>query len=1034
MHRTHRKLHCPIAALVGALFALVATTFAQSPTTGTLSGSVYNPTTGEYVRNAEVKIEGTDLSTTTESGGSYYLARVPAGSARVTVTYSGYSSVSADVTIPAGGQATKNFEMQAVGTPASAAADKAITLETYVVASEREGNNKALQQQRKSMTMSRSVASDAFGDVTEGNVGEFLKYLPGVELEYVEADTRGPRLGGLGSEYTSVTMDGLGVASADAFTQYVAFENSPAGASNRSFGFEQVSINSIESIEINRVTSAAMDASAPAGNIDLKTKRAFDLKGRRIGLNLGTVFNSQEFTLHKTPGPDDRIGNKFKPNWGFDYSDVFLNNRLGILIGVSESNLYNEQYRVDHTYNRSPTAADPRPQVLTQILLKDGPKWTKRFTTTFTADYRATPSLTFSLNLGYNGYDARFYNRQVTMQASANNTGATTGRQNVSGDGVLSFGTTSGATAASRQVVVGGGNGVKLSHTVTISPRFEYRHGDWLVDGAYSNSRAHNDYDNLARGTVANTTVNNLQNVGFTASRSGGGEVDWHFTQTGGADWASLANYTNPRISDDNRRDDDELNQGQINFRYLLPVRLPTFIRFGGKLTDNHRVTSNSNPYDVWRYIGPGGGVTGTFANFPSPFVLFGAGNQPGAVFTSISGAGAPPFPNRDELGELFKTHPEQFERGESTGVISVAQYEQGRYLNNPTFDMTETIPAAYVMGNTRISRVQFQGGVRYEETRLTSLELNPLSSAEVAAAGYPINASGNPTTWAGMDYKYTSRPRVKRHANYHDYFPSLTAKYAITPNLLADIGWGKTIKRPNLGQIAGTRQIYDSSETVVTPNPNLKPEHSEKVVGSLSWFFGPAMSNNLQVVAGYNEIKNQQIGSTLTAEEYGNTDPDLATYDFVSFTNASSPVRYKTLEVSYIQNLTFLPMALRGMSINASYTRTQTNRRVYGAVPVAVKGGISYRYSRFFVSLNGVWQDDTPWFQGSTIRYQKSNVKWDLSANFKITPRVSVYVSGRNIFEVPHRIYEHTDGNPDVIFRYENYGTNWSVGVKGVF
>ncbi|HEY0945444.1 MAG TPA: TonB-dependent receptor, partial [Opitutaceae bacterium] len=485
----------------------------------------------------------------------------------------------------------------------------------------------------------------------------------------------------------------------------------------------------------------------------------------------------------------------------------------------------------------------------------------------------------------------------------------------------------------------------------------------------------------------------------------------------------------------DNRQDDSEVYQGQLNARYTLPVKIPTFVQVGGKVTETSRVTSNTNTYDVWRYIGPGGGATGSFAGYPSPFVLYEPGNQIGASFTSISGGGAPPFPNRDALGALFRTHPEYFVRGESEGIINVSQYQQGVYTSNPSYDLTETIPAAYVMANSRIAKLQLQGGVRYEETRLESKELNPRSSAEIAAAGFPVDASGNPTTWAGVDYKYASRERITREGKYHNYFPSFTAKYPLLPNLLADIGYGKAIKRPNFNQIAGTRQINDTAEQVVTPNPNLRPERSEKIVAALSYFFGRNGSNNLQIVGGYNEITDQQIGTTLSAEEYGNTDPALDSYDFISFSNSSSPVRYKTLEVSYLHNLTFLPGLLQGTTLNLSYTRTQTSRRVYGAVPHSIKGGVSYRYKRFNIAFNGVWRDDSPWFQGTQNRYLVSNIKYDLSGSLRLTDHVSLYFSGRNIFEVPHRIYEQSaTGGPDVIFRLENYGTNWTFGVRGTF
>ena len=1011
----------------------VLTTFAQTGAnaTGSIAGRVFNPANREYVRNAEVRIQGTDISTTTEAGGYFRLPRVPAGEVNLTVTYVGYTTASVPVTVTAGETATREIEIRSA---LAGDEDSVVQLQTFTVQADRTGNAKALQAQRASMQMSRSISSDAFGDVTEGNVGEFLKYLPGVELEYVEADTRGPRLGGMASAYTSVTLDGRNIASADAFTQYVAFENAGAGSANRSFGFDAISINSIDSIEINRVTSAAMDASAPAGNINLKTKRAFDMKGRHISLNLGTVMNSEELTLKRTVGPNDSLGRKYRLNYDLSYSDVFFGDRLGLLVGVSESNLYNEQYRVDHTYNRAQTGTDTRPQVLTQILLKDGPKWTERFTTTMTADFRATEDLTLSLNVIFNAYDARFYNRQVTMQASANNTGAATGRQHVAGDGVLSYGTTAGSSNASRQVVFGGGNGLKFTNTITIGPSFEYRWKDFTIDGAYQISHSRNDYDNLAHGSVANSPVNNLQNVGFTATRSSADEADWKFTQTGGADWADLANMTNPRISDDNRQATSDLTIAELNVRYELPVKLPTTLQFGGKITEDSRIASNSNAYDVWRYVGPGGGATGSFGQYPTPFELYAGKDQVGVEFTSISGRGAPAFPDRDALGRLFATNPEYFERGESLGIITTAQYEQGKYLNQPTYDLSETVTAGYLMANTRISKVQVQGGVRYEKTQLEALDQSPRSTAEVAAAGFPVNAAGNPTTWAGVDYRYQNMPRVLRKRSYSDLFPSVTAKYTVLPNLLADVGWGKTIKRPDLKNIAGTQVINDNAEQITTPNPNLRPERAEKIAAALSYFFGRSGSNNLQVVASRTKVRDLQIATTLTAEEYGNTDPTYDSYEFVSYSNGGSPVTFSSMEYSYQQYLTFLPRLMQGTAVNLSYTRTYSSQRVVGVVPHAIKGGISYSLGRFRIALNAVSRSDTPWFQGAQNRYLKENVKYDLSASIGLTENISFYLSGRNIFEEPHRIYESNPGMPDVLWRYENYGTNWSFGLKGRF
>jgi len=1026
MNRNLPRLFVCIASL---LLAGLPPASAQADGTGTITGHIFNSASKEYIRDAEIHVEGTDIAAPSGTSGTYTLARVPAGEVTLRVTYAGLPPVTTMVAVTAGQTVVHEIEIGG----ASAAQGKVLELEAFKVTAEIDGGAKALQRQRNSMNLSRSVASDSFGNVTEGNVGEFLKFLPGVELEYVEADTRGPRIGGMGSQYASVTLDGKGIASADSFGQYVGFENSPSGTANRSFGFDSISINSIESIEINRITSAAMDANAPAGNINLKTKKAFDRRGRSLSGSISTVLNSEEFTLDRTAGPNDGEGLKFKPNYNLNYSDVFLNNRLGIVLSLQESNLYNEQYRVDHTYNRVPTTADPRAQVLTQVLLKDGPKWTNRGSYTAVMDFRASEYLSLSLATLFSRYHAEFYNRQVTMTAGGT-------RATVPGDGILTYGT---ATATGGSIVFGGGNGQKFTNTLTIVPSFEYRRGNLTVDGSFSSSHSRNDYDNLSHGTVANSPVNNLTGIGFTAARSSSEDADWQITQTGGPDWTTLSLQTNPRISDDNRQNTIDLKAGDLNFKYALPGRIPTFLQFGLKQANNDQWARNSNDLDKWLYVGPGGGTTGSYGNYPSRFVLYRGSNQPGVAFHSIGGGGAPPFPNRDTLGALYSSNPGYFLQSLPTNAatassagISLANYESGKYLNQPTYDVEETVTSGYLMANSRFKGLQIQGGFRYERTELDSTELNPYSDQEVAAAGYVPTAAGAPNSMAAIDYKY-SRARVQRHAKYDDLFPSLTAKYAFRPNLLFDIGWGKAILRPDLNKISGTRQTNDNAEEIRTPNPNLQPERSQKIAASVSYFFGNAGINNLQFVASRTRITNKFSETRLSAEEFGNTDPDYASYEYITYSNIPSPVTYNSLEFSYQQYLTFLPRLLQGTSVIASYTNTfldeQTTPRVLGVIPHTLKGTINYRLSRFSTSFSVIWQSDSDQFQAAN-RYQKGNLKCDLTADFRVTDRLSVFVAGRNIFEESHRLMEKSPGNPDLLFRYENYGTNWTFGVRGSF
>src|ERR1044072_1766909 len=59
---------------------------AQAPATGTIQGRVFNPVSKEYVRNAEVRLDGTQQVAFTENDGSFQFLNVPAGPGGISTT------------------------------------------------------------------------------------------------------------------------------------------------------------------------------------------------------------------------------------------------------------------------------------------------------------------------------------------------------------------------------------------------------------------------------------------------------------------------------------------------------------------------------------------------------------------------------------------------------------------------------------------------------------------------------------------------------------------------------------------------------------------------------------------------------------------------------------------------------------------------------------------------------------------------------------------------------------------------------------
>ncbi len=1033
-----RAFTAPRVILLASTALVTQAIAVAQPATGTVTGRIFNPATGEYVRNAEIRVQGTAQSTFSEEGGVYQLDRIPAGPATLQVTFSGYQTATATIAVTAGAAATRDFELVSALSRAPGSGE-VVKLGQFVVSTDREGNAKAIMEQRRNMNISTSVAADTFGDVTEGNVGEFLKFLPGVDVEYVDGISRGPRVGGLDQQYVGVTMDGAAVASADAFVAYGSTLNGAAGSQSRSVGFEQMSITAVESIEINRTLSPDMDANSPAGSINMKTRRAFDRKGRRVDWQFSAGFNTPDAAnFGQTYGWDDKLHRQWRPNYQLDYSDVFLNQRLGLRLSLSNSSIRSEQQYVTHTYNKTTVApsatvaGDLRPMVLTGIAFTDGPRLSSRANITATADFKASNRLVLSLTAMFNAFENNAHTKALTFSAAANGVAAATGRQNVLGDGLTDIRTNGLAANTSRTMTYGGGTAIKLTNSFTLTPKFEYKLGGLTLDGTANFSRSKNDYETSSRGSIRTETLNPLT-ADFRATRPHANSAEWTIVQTGGADWSNLANYTNPRSNEEGRFAFTEIYTAETNAKYVLPWRLPTFLKFGAKWAEESRKTDNTTPYLVYSYNGPGGNIlnangtlttTGTFAGFVSPRAF---NTQMGDI-RALTIANLPSLTNRTAVSLLYREHPEYF-----SNIATAENYYTAFVANHR--DFRQHVTAGYGMANTRLGQLQLQGGLRWELTESASREFDPLTAAQVLAAGYPISpTTRRATTLPGINYQFFSQPRTSREGDYANFFPSASLKYSLRPNLQAQLGYSYAISRPPVDALAGVWSINDQALLITAPNPNLKPEKSDNYVARLAYYFEPVGSFTFLVQQ--TEISDQRITVRGRAEDFGfENDPDYAGYEYQSVTNNNTLYRYRSAELAYSQNLSFLPGLLRTTNVNLSYTRNYANQYFPGVTPHKLSGAIAWSYARLSLRTGAVWQDDTP-FTTVFGRYQRHNLKLDVSGGFKLSPRTSLFFQGRNILNDPNLLYEGdpTRNIPAALYRFGNYGVSWTLGIKGNF
>ncbi|MBL9200508.1 MAG: TonB-dependent receptor, partial [Opitutaceae bacterium] len=873
-------------------------------------------------------------------------------------------------------------------------------LDAFVVRSEREGNAKALMEQRRSMNLTNSLSSDVFGDVAEGSVGEFLKNVPGVDVDYVGPDARGPRLRGLDPQYVGVSVDGMTLASADG--------SQALGGGARSFSFDQVSVNALDRIEVNYTTSADQDADAPAGTINLKTKRAFERKGRRLSWQAHFMANGDNFTWRRTYSPSDVRTSKFRPGAIIEYSDVFFGQRLGLVLNISESNQYIVQSRVDHTYNAAATAADPRPRVLTNVTALTNPRFTERFTPSLTLDWKVSPALVLSLSAMYNYFDAFIDTRSAAFSVPG-------GRASVTGDGLNNF------TFNNAQLALTTNHEHKYAQTRTVTPKFEFRRGDWLVDGGLHYTVSTNQYVALPRVGPQTVVTNALTGLTVNFRRSALEDIDWKITQTAGRDLGDPANFINPRIGDDMRFAEQEVYQAQANARWTTGWRLPTWLKFGGKITEDYHRFRNPNAAQTWRYDGPGGGPTGSFANLAFPANRWTMDN--GVTVASLSG-GPPVFPNRPGIATLFREQRPLF-----TDISTPANFYTA-YINNTSY-IKETRLAGFGLANVRLGRVQLQGGLRWEENEIAIREFQQRTAAAVRAAGFTVApATGRATTVEGLTYQFMSLPKVVRTSAYDNFFPSVSAKLHVSENLQAHLGYSSTLSRPALGNLGGVLEFNETTLIATVPNPDLLPERSKNFSGRVAYYFEPV--GNLALTLFQNDINNSVTQQEFPASAFGfDDDPLYSGYRFISTGNRPGTLRVRGATLEYSQALSFLPGLLKGLNTSASYTRTYASAPRSAMVPHMISGTLSWRHRGITFGVAGKWTDATPFATTGVIPYRKARTMIDVNGGYQLTRRTGVFFQVRNLFNAPEDRYQIDTTYPVSQVRV---GTFWTFGIKGVF
>ncbi len=1003
--------------------------FAQPTTGGVIEGRVFNAATGLALGNARVVIEGTGREILTDAAGLYLVGGLPAGEARLRVSYLGYATQALSVAVTAGTVTQSDVGLALNGSTTRAPAPgEVVQLQEFAVVVDREMSAQALamNEQRTAANIKSVVAYDEYGDRGNEHIGEFLRFIPGVALNDSGLVANEVTLRGFPSEHSQISVDGGQLAGA-------------RGGNTRTISMLEIPTANISRVEVNKVPTPDMPATGLGGSLNVISKSGFESRK--------PVFNYQAFMLFNTRdaeifdgGPRGHVSGtspKYKqPSFSFDYLRP-VNKNFAVTMGAAR------------TWRQLPISGDDETptwnlvngfqrqsqwQNLDQVL--------KTLSAQVGFDWRFSPRDVLSVKASYRESSSYITRNVLTVNFGAGATGGPTSTQGA-------------ATGVGTATMNSGSDDELFNTSKLVTAKYTHRGAVWQIDAGGSFMHADFRQLNLQNGHFASVaaTIPNLIISGEGIGENGASTPARYTASTRTGAPVSIFDGGNYTITSFGANDPDfntyrmtgNLDFGR-EFRAGIPFKLKT-----GFAVDRLERYREQRSY-TWDFR-PNGQTTG---------VALLAGNYPffdesfDRETKSVHGARGR-WISKAKAFDLFQQRPDWFVLNEATS--------HQNYVSNQ-LRLVETVSAGYLRSDWNFinNRLLVVAGVRYERT--SDSGYGPLNDPAAQyqkdaagnivrnAAGVPIFLTNDPLERARLRY-VAKGTQVRR--DYGDFYPSINSSFEIAPNLLARAAYARTIGRPNVNFITPGSTYSEptvAQPTITVNNPSLKPWTADNYDLTLEAY---NLKGAFASIGVFRKDISDFFGSVrmpVTPEllnEYGlSDDPLYADYDIVTMSNAGD-ARITGLEFNYRQSLTFLPEWARRSQVfvNASRMRLvgSASAEFDGFNPSTYAAGINFVRPRFFIKLSLTYQGETRrtlaapsaanGIPADTYNYQDARRRISLAVQYSFTKHVSFF---GNVADLgggfnPSSL-RYAPGTPEYakISRRQELGSTITVGVKGTF
>jgi len=958
---------------------------------------------GLPVIGANVIIPGTNIGVATDLNGRFML-EAPAN-AKLRISYLGYNTQEELL------NAESDLKIRLEPTPQA--------LKEVFVTAQALGQRAAINQQLNSYTIKNVVSADRIRQIPDANAAEAIGRLPGVTVTRSGGEANGVVVRGM-QGYNNVTVNGVDVP----------------------VNLTSISQYALQNVEVFKSVSADMDASAPAGTVNLKLGVAPDRNSTNILTQVG--YNDLNKTLK---------------NYKFNISSNwrFFEKKFGVSLNLStEATDRSTEQLLAGINAGNQTVVEGQPILLQtgSVTLRSVDRTVKRNSAILTTDYRFSPKASIEwsniltqspggpLNVDhiFNGASANAFYRIIdnTKNNSYNYSSILTAKHLL------------GKIKVDYSASLGYSNNSSQSRSINIYDLKAYAQ---TINVEELQTLSHQDYVGLALMENNTETLNRYKLANAPQNEPG---------------------TTSTKASSSNLKTDVRIN-------LELPFKFGSFIsgslKWGGRYKsenyeeDSYSVTKTSASFPkilfgthvipkddatTWNSATPltagdydaNGWVMGSYlldnANYNSNFL-----NQ---------GYNFGWYPNMGKVNQLLDWWDDltnyAFDKGQDFWQPyfgQITHLQQVNFTENAQGTTSYNLNhyAGYLMANINIGKtLNFVPGVRFEKSEY---DMNDWSIRNEIVSNLSFTGEA-----------------VKGTHDDDFLLPMVQLKYKPLSWLQGLFSYTETLKRPSIAQIAPSVYEDKINLTYTAGNPNLRPEHWTSID------FGVAVHTKkiglFSVNLFYKKVKDKialnywtKMSTDLTTT-LGSFQPDQRVDVTQTLNNPYDGIA-KGIEVEWQTNFWYLPKPFNYFILNLNYSYiNNTTTYVYAASrdsligygrgnrPIYEKikydklvegpmtnqpshlfnGSLGFTYKKFSTYLSYQFFGEIFQTKGLILEldgFKNSFQRWDLQANYKLPIKgMEILLNMANIGDAVEVKRLRGDSRPTSI---ERYGWTADLGLR---